>query len=88
MQSSLHNTSLPRSAFPSLLTTTQPASPKASPTLDTLIGDAPTAGGFAALLTAYRSTGGTAPVHERKPKWRHRPETAIHLRDASCSTLS
>ena len=60
MQSSLHTSNPAGSAFPSLLTSVAPATGPASPTLDTLIGDAPTAGGFAALLAAYRSTGGTA----------------------------
>ena len=60
MQSSPRTSSPIGSAFPSLLTTTQPAGAPTSPTLDTLIGDAPTAGGFAALLAAYRPTGGTA----------------------------
>lgn len=61
MQSSPHNTSnLAGSGLPWRLTTAHPANAPASPTLDTLIGDSPTAGGFAALLAAYRSTGGTA----------------------------
>ena len=37
-----------------------PSNGQAKTTLDTLIGDVPTAGGFAALLAAYRATGGTA----------------------------
>lgn len=60
MQSNLHASNPAGPAFPSLLTSVHPATAPASPTLDTLICDAPTAGGFAGLLTAYRSTGGTA----------------------------
>lgn len=60
MQSSLHTSNSAELTFPSLLATGHPANAPASSTLDTLIGDVPTAGGFAALLAAYRRTGGTA----------------------------
>ena len=60
MQSSLHSFSSTKVAFPSSPASTHPTNAPVGPTLDTLIRDAPTADGFAALLAAYRRTGGTA----------------------------
>lgn len=60
MQSNLRSSNPAGPAFPSLLINAHAPAAPTSPTLDTLIGDAPTAGGFSALLAAYRATGGTA----------------------------
>ena len=57
MQSGLHTFNPAESAFPSPPTTAHPGNAPAGPTLDKLIGDVPTAGGFAALLEAYEVLG-------------------------------